>query len=90
MAVGHGVQLKNNRQGVDHMKRFVLGLLAAAAMTVPAFAADVYNVDKAHSEASFQVRHLGISNVRGHFTDFEGSVNIDRAKPEASSVETRK
>lgn len=53
----------------------------------PAFAAETYVVDKAHSEASFQVRHLGISNVRGHFDDFDGTVNIDRDKPEASSVE---
>jgi polyisoprenoid-binding protein YceI len=61
----------------------LLGLIAAS----PAFAAEPYLVDKAHSEASFQVRHLGISNVRGHFDDFEGTVNIDRDKPEASSVE---
>jgi polyisoprenoid-binding protein YceI len=61
----------------------LLGLVAAS----PAFAADTYLIDKTHSEASFQVRHLGISNVRGHFDDFEGSININREKPEASSVE---
>ena len=69
------------------MRKSLHSLALAALLAAPAFAADVYNVDKGHSEASFQVRHLGISNVRGRFADFEGSVNIDRAKPEASSVE---
>ena len=61
----------------------LLGFVAAS----PAFAAETYVVDKQHSEASFQVRHLGISNVRGRFEDLEGAINIERAKPEASSVE---
>ncbi|TGV80922.1 hypothetical protein EN792_036635, partial [Mesorhizobium sp. M00.F.Ca.ET.149.01.1.1] len=38
---GRRCKRKNNRQGVDHMKRIVLGLLAATAMVLPAFAADV-------------------------------------------------
>src|SRR4051812_41630827 len=44
-----------------------------------------YAIDKAHSEAAFQVRHL-ITKVRGSFSDFEGTVNYDEAKPEQSSV----
>jgi polyisoprenoid-binding protein YceI len=67
--------------------RSLHSLALAALLAAPAFAADVYNVDKAHSEASFQVQHLGISNVRGRFTDFEGAINIDQSKPESSSVE---
>ena len=42
-------------------------------------------VDKAHSEATFQVRHL-ITKVRGGFSDFEGTIQFDEAKPEQSSV----
>src|SRR5262245_65793854 len=38
---GGGAHWKNNRQGVDHMKRTILGLLAATAMSVSAFAADI-------------------------------------------------
>jgi len=57
-------------------------LLAAAS----AFAADTYTIDKNHSEAKFEVRHL-VSKVGGKFDDLSGSVNIDQAKPESSSVE---
>jgi polyisoprenoid-binding protein YceI len=42
-------------------------------------------IDKAHSEATFQVRHL-ITKVRGRFSDFEGSIQFDEATPEQSSV----
>ena len=42
-------------------------------------------IDKAHSEAVFQVRHL-ITKVRGKFADFEGTVQFDEANPSASSV----
>ena len=33
--------VNENRQGVDHMKRFLIGLAAATAMTLPAFAQDI-------------------------------------------------
>jgi polyisoprenoid-binding protein YceI len=61
--------------------------LATLAVSVPAIAADTFTVDKAHSEVTFRVRHLGISNVSGRFTDFDGTIQIDQARPEVSSVE---
>ena len=45
-----------------------------------------YKMDKSHSEALFQVRHL-VTKVRGRFTDFEGSVEFNDATPELSSVQ---
>jgi polyisoprenoid-binding protein YceI len=48
-------------------------------------AAKTYKIDKSHSEAVFQVRHL-VTKVRGRFTDFEGTVQVDEDKPELSSV----
>ena len=44
-----------------------------------------YKIDKAHSEAIFQVRHL-VTKVRGRFTDFEGAIEYNDATPEASTV----
>lgn len=44
-----------------------------------------FSIDKAHSEAAFQVRHL-ISKVRGRFTDFDGRIEFDATAPERSSV----
>ena len=66
-----------------------LVLLATAALplaaAVPAEATGTWNVDKAHSEIGFQVRHF-VSKVRGSFADFSGTVTIDAEKPETSSV----
>jgi polyisoprenoid-binding protein YceI len=59
---------------------------AATALALPAAAADTYNIDKAHSEVLFTVKHL-VSQVTGRFQDFDGKIVIDRAKPEASSAE---
>jgi len=44
-----------------------------------------FAIDKTHSEAAFQVRHL-ISKVRGRFADFDGTVVFDAEHPEQSSV----
>jgi polyisoprenoid-binding protein YceI len=45
-----------------------------------------YQIDKAHSEAAFQVRHL-VSRVRGRFSDLAGAIQFDEAHPEWSSVD---
>jgi polyisoprenoid-binding protein YceI len=45
-----------------------------------------YQIDKAHSEATFQVRHL-LTKVRGRFSDFRGTIQFDEAAPARSSVE---
>lgn len=50
-----------------------------------ATAVRTYQIDKAHSEATFQVRHL-LTKVSGRFTDFTGTVRFDEAEPEHSSV----
>lgn len=35
-----------------------------------------WNIDGAHSEIAFKVKHLMVSNVRGQFTSFNGSIEI--------------
>jgi polyisoprenoid-binding protein YceI len=60
--------------------------VAAFLVTASSLFAETFVVDKAHSEATFQVRHM-MSKVSGKFADFSGKINIDRAKPAASSVE---
>jgi polyisoprenoid-binding protein YceI len=51
-----------------------------------AFPVERYQLDAAHSELSFQVRHFA-SGVTGKFTDFSGTVIFNRAQPERSSVD---
>lgn len=60
-------------------------VFAAAAAAAPLAAADTYAVDKVHSTVGFTVRHFA-SRVHGSFGDFEGTIQADTAKPEASSV----
>ena len=54
-------------------------------MTTSATSTRTYKIDKAHSEAVFQVRHL-LTKVQGRFTDFEGTIQFNEAAPEQSSV----
>jgi polyisoprenoid-binding protein YceI len=44
-----------------------------------------YQIDKAHSEVGFQVRHL-LSKVRGRFADFSGAITFDEADPASGNV----
>lgn len=44
-----------------------------------------FTIDKAHSEAVFQVRHL-ITKVRGRFSNFDGRIEFDQERPEHSAV----
>jgi len=54
-------------------------------MSIATATKTTYNIDKAHSEVSFQVRHL-LTKVRGRFSDFEGTIEFDAEHPEQSSV----
>jgi polyisoprenoid-binding protein YceI len=55
----------------------------AAGTTIPV---GTYQIDPSHSSAAFQVRHLGLSKVRGSFDRFTGTVVVDD-DPARSSVE---
>jgi polyisoprenoid-binding protein YceI len=53
--------------------------------TATATALKTYQIDPAHSEAAFQVRHL-ITKVRGRFAEFDGAITFAADAPESSSV----
>jgi polyisoprenoid-binding protein YceI len=53
--------------------------------TATAVKTTAYNIDKAHSEVTFQVRHL-LTKVRGRFSDFDGTIEYDEEHPENSQV----
>lgn len=46
-----------------------------------------YNFDKAHSSIGFRVKHMGLAEIPGYFTDFTGAINYDAADVTKSSVE---
>jgi len=69
------------------MKKTLLALLvASAAMTGPALAADTYKIDPTHSHVGFRVSHLGFSNMVGRFDDVSGEFSFDETDPAKSSV----
>jgi len=45
-----------------------------------------YTIDAAHSTIGFTVRHAMVTNVKGKFLDFSGSLHLDGADPSASTA----
>lgn len=45
-----------------------------------------WQIDSAHSEIQFSVRHMMISKVRGSFESFSGTVDFNEDNPTATSV----
>jgi len=72
-----------------------------STMTVPettSKAVTTWNIDPAHSAAEFKVKHMMISNVKGHFSKIKGTLTLDEsdlakshveAEIDAPSIETR-
>jgi polyisoprenoid-binding protein YceI len=81
------------------MKRLMLSVIAAMALFVPQLgSAAVWSIDPEHSTVQFKVRHLMVSNVKGNFEKFSGSVDIDekditrsrvQVTIDAASIDTR-
>jgi polyisoprenoid-binding protein YceI len=76
------------------MKRLIVLALFAAA---PAFAIEL-KIDPNHSQATFSVKHMMVSTVRGDFGKVNGTVDYDAKDPtrsradlkiDATSVDTR-
>ena len=57
--------------------RFTSALVFAAVVAVAPAAADVWQIDGAHSSAQFSVTHLMISTVRGEFGKTSGTIEYD-------------
>ncbi|MBI4771038.1 MAG: YceI family protein [Chloroflexi bacterium] len=45
-----------------------------------------WNIDPAHSQITFSARHMMITNVRGRFENFSGTVDFDEQRPERTKV----
>lgn len=63
-----------------------LAVLATVAAPSASAQATTWQLDPAHSNAQFTVRHLGISNVQGEFTKITGTAVIDDSDISKSSV----
>ncbi|MFF0018196.1 YceI family protein [Streptomyces sp. NPDC005374] len=45
-----------------------------------------YSIDASHSTIGFTVRHAMVTNVKGKFNDFSGSLHLDGGDPSASTA----
>ena len=45
-----------------------------------------WTIDVAHTEVNFAVRHMMISNVRGQFQKFSGTIDFDETNPANTTV----
>src|SRR5512136_477722 len=60
------------------MKRVITTISAIFALALPVIAsAATWNIDPDHSNVGFKVRHLMVSNVKGSFDKYTGSVDIN-------------
>lgn len=48
-----------------------------------------WQLDTAHTEIQFRVRHMMVSWVRGSFENFSADLHLDEAHPENSTVEVK-
>lgn len=46
-----------------------------------------YNFDRAHSSIGFRIKHMGLAEIPGSFTDYNGTINVNGADLTKSSVE---
>jgi polyisoprenoid-binding protein YceI len=68
------------------MNRKLLAAVALSALATLPLQAETFTIDAGHSEVGFQVRHI-VSQTRGRFNDFAGTVELDPQNLPASSVE---
>lgn len=57
--------------------RFWAGMVACVLLTEPALAEERFTLDPTHTFPSFEIRHQGISTMRGKFNRTQGRVVLD-------------
>ncbi|WAU74817.1 YceI family protein [Acinetobacter sp. TR11] len=68
-------------------KTLSLGLAFALASSVTLAAPVDYKIDPTHTATVFSWNHFGFSTPSANFTDIQGTIKVDNAKPANSSVE---
>lgn len=68
-------------------KTLSLGLAITLASSVTLAAPVDYKIDPTHTATVFSWNHFGFSTPSANFTDIQGTIKVDTAKPANSSVE---
>ena len=73
---------------MNDLRKLSFTLLAATLLPAALAAqATTWKIDPVHSGVEFQIRHLGVSNVRGSLSSPAGTVHLDEKDITRSSVE---
>ena len=64
----------------------MLGIVSTLTLSAKAQTSD-WAIDSAHSGIQFEIRHFGVSNVRGSFSKITGTVKLDDKDVTKSSVQ---
>lgn len=70
-----------------NLKTLSLGLAVAITSSLTMAAPVAYNIDPHHTATVFSWNHFGFSTPSANFTDIQGVIKVDTAKPSASSVD---
>ncbi|MBO8207876.1 YceI family protein [Acinetobacter nosocomialis] len=69
-----------------HLKTLSFGLAVVLASTVTLAAPVDYKIDPTHTATVFSWNHFGFSTPSANFSDIQGVIKVDNAKPANSSV----
>jgi len=70
------------------MKRLITSISTIIALALPAFAfASTWTIDPDHSNVGFKIKHLMITNLKGTFDKYTGTVEINDKDITKSKVE---
>ncbi|MCG9481944.1 YceI family protein [Acinetobacter pittii] len=69
-----------------HLKTLSFGLAVALASSVTLAAPVDYKIDPTHTATVFSWNHFGFSTPSANFSDIQGVIKVDNAKPANSSV----
>jgi polyisoprenoid-binding protein YceI len=64
----------------------ILAAIVVAGASLAQAQTSTWKIDPAHSAADFSVKHMGISNVHGHFGGVTGMVTLDEKEMAKSTV----
>jgi len=69
-----------------NFKAITLGLAVASVATLSLAKPVAYQIDPTHTATVFSWNHFGFSTPSANFSDIQGTINVDNAKPANSSV----
>jgi polyisoprenoid-binding protein YceI len=79
--------MNNHTQGFARCAAFLGALAIMGVFVSPPVLADTYILDKGHTQVMFGWERAGLSRQQGRFSDVNGTVEFDAAKPEEGRVE---